>query len=144
VEEEEVLFSVICNRLAAGTPLMQIVGEGGMPSWTTFNRWSERSPERIAEYTRARQSFADAIADETMTIADGARTMLDKELARLRIDTRKWYAGKIRPKVYGDKIAIGGADDLPPVQTLDVSKLSTEALIQLQEAMGAKPDADER
>jgi hypothetical protein len=27
--------------------------------------------------------------------------------------------GKLKPKVYGDKVAIGGADDLPPIKTED-------------------------
>ncbi len=26
------------------------------------------------------------------------------EHRRLQVDARKWYAGKLRPKVYGDKI----------------------------------------
>jgi hypothetical protein len=35
------------------------------------------------------------IADETHT---------DPNCRRIRIDARKWYAGKLRPKVYGDRI----------------------------------------
>ena len=33
---------------------------------------------------------------------------------KLRIDTRKWLAGKLRPKVYGDKAEPDNPDDQPP------------------------------
>ena len=33
--------------------------------------------------------------------------------ARLRIDTRKWYASKLKPKKYGDRIAVAGEPDNP-------------------------------
>ncbi len=61
---------------------------------------------------------------------------LDPNAARVAIDAYKWAAGKRKPKVYGDKVAIGGASDLPPIQTakqLDVSNLSLEEL----EVLGA-------
>ena len=36
--------------------------------------------------------------------------------SRLRVDARKWLAAKLAPKKYGEKIAVGGADDLPPIK----------------------------
>jgi hypothetical protein len=59
----------------------------------------------------------------------------------MRIDARKWMAGKMRPKKYGDKIQVGGADDLPPVRTtstLDVASLTIEQLEALQAALGGQ------
>lgn len=35
---------------------------------------------------------------------------------RLEADNKKWLMGKLRPKKYGDKIQVGGAEDLPPIQ----------------------------
>ena len=144
-EEEEILFEFVCNQLSDGIPLKEILDGVGMPYWGTFHKWLERTPERHAKYARARNSFADSIAAETLTIADdpGMATMLDKEIARLRIDTRKWVAGVFRPRVYGQKVAVGGAEDLPPIQTIDATKLSTEALRQISEAMRIeKPDTE--
>jgi hypothetical protein len=37
---------------------------------------------------------------------------------KLQIETRMRLIGKWLPKVYGDKLALGGADDLPPIKTL--------------------------
>lgn len=35
---------------------------------------------------------------------------------RLKVDTLKWKLGKMNPKKYGDKIAVGGADDMPAIK----------------------------
>ncbi len=35
---------------------------------------------------------------------------------RLQVDTRKWLLSKALPKVYGDKLAIGGDPDIGPVK----------------------------
>jgi len=35
---------------------------------------------------------------------------------RLRCETRKWMLSKALPKVYGDKLAIGGDADADPVK----------------------------
>ena len=36
------------------------------------------------------------------------------EHRRLQVDARKWAAGKLAPKKYGDKLAVGGDEDAPP------------------------------
>ena len=77
-------------------------------------RWhlaaAELTPSDIAGSARARQ--ADTLADSILDIADGEGDSDDK---RVRIDSRKWLAGKLRPKVYGDKVAVGGDADAPPI-----------------------------
>lgn len=56
--------------------------------------------------------------------------MVDR--ARLQIDARKWLAGKMSPKKYGDKVAVGGADDLPPVKhAVDVILSPSEAYLRM-------------
>lgn len=71
---------------------------------------------RSANNTRAREAQADTLADEILDIADDATNdfmMTEQGLkydgdsvqrSRLRVDSRKWLAGKLRPKKYGDKI----------------------------------------
>ncbi len=66
-----------------------------------------------AQYARAREEQADFYADEIVTIAD---TEPDAATARVRVDARKWVASKLKPKRYGDKLALGGADDLPAIR----------------------------
>lgn len=73
---------------------------------------------------RAREAQADAIFDEILDIADdGSNDWMERHDAeggsigwkengeaigrsRLRIDARKWMAGKLRPKVYGEKLGV--------------------------------------
>ncbi len=65
-------------------------------------RWLTEDPARLEQYTRAREAAADLLAEEIIAIADDVTT--DPQCRRVRIDVRKWYAGKLRPKVYGDRV----------------------------------------
>jgi len=46
--------------------------------------------------------MADKFADEIVELADSA-TPRDAHVIRLRVDSRKWVASKLLPKVYGDR-----------------------------------------
>ena len=89
--------------------------------------WLEKDEALRNQYARAREHQADHEFDEIKAIADLA-SVEDVQVARLRVDARKWRAGKLRPKVYGDKVAIGGADDLPPIQTEEVGSGAAKLL----------------
>ena len=109
----------ICNRLAEGESLVDICKSDGMPRQSTVFRWLASDAEFREKYARAREVQADTIFDEILSIADDARNdWMEKngeesvgwamngehvQRSRLRIDARKWMAGKLRPKVYGDK-----------------------------------------
>jgi len=55
------------------------------------------------QYARARETQADTLFDDILHIADAAGTDSDAlNHAKVRIDARKWMAGKLRPKKYGD------------------------------------------
>jgi len=129
------LADKICERLAEGESLVQICKDDKMPGRATVMRWLEdSSPVKVEfrdKYARAREAQAEKYAAEIVEIADetvieatylGEEVRLDVSSAavarnRLRVDARKWIAAKLLPKKYGDKLAIGGADDLPPVQS---------------------------
>lgn len=135
----EELAAAICDRIANGESLRTICGGDCMPDKTTVLRWladEERETFRT-QYAHARELQADFYAESIVDIADEEVTMIkkskhqsgdesDEEIEvvfdptavarnRLRVDARKWYASKLSPKKYGDKMAIGGSDDLPPV-----------------------------
>lgn len=103
---------IICAKIADGHSLRKICREEGIPSLTTVFEWLADKPEFAEQYARARDAQADAMADDIQDIADtppaltaegkiDAGDVADK---RLRIDTRKWIASKLKPKKYGDKI----------------------------------------
>lgn len=100
----------VCERIAAGESLRAICGRRDMPDKATLLRWllDDRREAFRRHYALAREVQADVLADELVEIADGARDKDDAALAKLRIDTRKWMAGKLRPKKYSDKIDLRG------------------------------------
>ncbi len=97
-------------------------------------------PEFADQYARATLIRADDHFDEMMEIADGDG---DPQRDRLRVDTRKWALARMNPRKYGDKVQIGGAGDLPPVASVDATKLSSEALREIMGAVDETPLADE-
>lgn len=119
----------ICDGLADGRSLRSICLDDGMPSQSMVFRWlaDERYAAFRERYARAREAQADALFDEMLDIADDGSndwierkredgstdTVLDHEhvqRSKLRIEARKWMAGKLRPKVYGDKLDLTSSD----------------------------------
>lgn len=106
----------ICEHLVTGKSLASWCAIAGHASYSSVCRWLQSNEEFRENYTRARDAQADFLAEEILEISDAAEhdTVNTPEgprpntewisRSRLRIDARKWYAGKLRPKVYGDRI----------------------------------------
>lgn len=108
-----------CEHISSGGTIRGFCDKPGRPSWETIRRWLRKNEQFRAQYAHAREEQADALFNEIIDIADDARndwmeretrngtiTVCDTEAvmrSKLRIDARKWMAGKLRPKVYGDK-----------------------------------------
>lgn len=116
----------ICEEIANGKSLRSICAEEDMPAKSMVFRWLAADEAFRDQYARAREAQADAIFDEILNIADdglndtytdddgNVRTNQDViARSRLRVDARKWMAGKLRPKVYGDRQVIAGDPDAP-------------------------------
>lgn len=111
------LADVICDRLSEGRSLRAICSDADMPGRGAVFRWLAENETFRNQYARAREAQADALADDILQIADdGAndsyvddegRSRTDNDViarSRLRVDARKWYASKLAPKKYGDKV----------------------------------------
>lgn len=125
IEYSDEVASLICERLVEPRSLRSICLDDDMPSQATVFRWlaDERYSAFRERYAHARETQADALFDEVLDIADdGSNDWMvrhDEERSnlgwkengealnrsRIRIDARKWMAGKLRPKVYGEKQA---------------------------------------
>lgn len=112
----------ICDRIALGESLIEIASDDHMPDRVTVYRWlwSGKHEDFRNAYARAREAQADSLFDEMQTIADdGANDWMEKRSAdgamigwqlngeavarsKLRLEDRRWRAGKLRPKTYGD------------------------------------------
>jgi hypothetical protein len=118
----EELGNKLCSELALGQSLRTVCKSDDMPCVATVFNWFKLHEEFLEQYTRAKEESADALTDEMLDIADDASNdwmeKLDKEeqpmgyqlngdhvqRSRLRIETRKWLASKLKPKKYGEKI----------------------------------------
>lgn len=100
---DQEIANKVCDRLADGESLRSICQDPDMPTKAAVFRWLGANQEFADQYARARETQADSLFDDILVIAD---TEDDAAKARVRIDARKWMAGKMRPKVYGDKIGV--------------------------------------
>ena len=106
------IADIICERIAEGESLRKICDADDMPNKATVFRWLAADAQFSDQYARARDSQADTLFDEVLAIADQYDSAAEKievdhiNRARLRIDARKWMAGKLRPKKYGEKLEL--------------------------------------
>ena len=109
-ELTQTLADEICEHIGDGKSLRSFCEQEGRPSAPTVCRWlrMEETAWFAEQYARAREVQADALFNDILDIVDQAE---DPQIARLRMDARKWMAGKLRPKVYGDKVELGGKVD---------------------------------
>jgi hypothetical protein len=109
------IFNEICERIAGGESLRKICKDEKMPNITTVWHWLNNDEALDKQYTRAREEQAETLADEIIDISDEKKddTYLDKDgnevidheaiaRSRLRVDSRKWIASKLKPKRFGD------------------------------------------
>lgn len=67
--------------------------------------WLQRYEEFMEQYARAREIQAEILAEDIISLADSAvEDGAAVAKARLQVDARKWYASKMAPKRYGDRI----------------------------------------
>ncbi|MDE2104683.1 MAG: hypothetical protein KGL39_46030 [Patescibacteria group bacterium] len=129
--------NLLCERIADGESLRAICREDGMPGKSTVFEWLAAHQDFADHYARARETQADSLADEIIDIADNSS--LDANDKRVRIDTRKWLAGKLRPKKYGDKLELSGDRENPLAVAVEVGKTLDAKLDQL---IGRKAEGD--
>lgn len=138
---DELGVETLCDAIRIPMSMREISDRLGI-SQSTLCDWIAATPERSARVKAARVATAQHWDNEATELIAKARTPFQLAKAKELAHHFRWRAAKIAPKDYGDKLAIGGASDLPPVQSvakLDVSGLSTEALAEI---MRAKDRAD--
>jgi len=113
----------ICALIAEGKSLRKICALAEYPHISTVLDWAakgERGDKRYAafteQYTRAMEQRTEYWAEEIIDIADDdsedrifnedGKLCINNEFiqrSRVKIDSRKWLMGKLKPKKYGEK-----------------------------------------
>lgn len=137
----------ILAAVSEGTPLAQIVRELGI-GLTTWYDWTYADAALAERFARARETGEEVIAADILRIIDepppstqsGATDSGHVQWAKNRAELRLKLLAKWNPKKWGDKVAIGGAADLPAVKqetALDVSALPSDVLSAIMAARDA-------
>jgi hypothetical protein len=117
------LEDAICNAIAITPKGLEHICSAN-PDFPCADKIYERrreSQEFGEKYTRAKADQVMVLADQIIEIADYARNdtlenddggqLVNREIverSKIRIDARKWLAGKLAPKIFGDKLTHEG------------------------------------
>lgn len=113
----DAVLDIVLSEIASGKSMVRVCEQEGMPNRTALLRRIAGDPDLQARYAFAMEVRADVYAEQTIDIADDGvndtyvdgdgnkRTDTDVVArSKLRIAARQWYASKIAPKRYGDKL----------------------------------------
>lgn len=136
---EEVAEEII-GRILDGQGVAEIGRDETMPSERTIFRWLAKYEEFCQRYARAKEISAEVMGEELLDIADnGSNDWMERkdkdgenigwqvngeaiQRSRVRIDTRKWLMGKLKPKKYGDKLGLNVGDaDGEPIEAININ-----------------------
>lgn len=136
--------------MAEGLSIRTICKSEDMPASSTIYMWLKQNPSFAEQYEAAQIDRASALAEESLEIADdGTNDWMERkseaekgagvntgwvlngehvQRSRLRVDTRKWFASKLAPKKYGDKLSteVTGANGGPIDHTFRWASSATE------------------
>jgi hypothetical protein len=130
---KEEIMDKICEIISTSnkslpSTLIQLKQEHGIEIGNrTVWTWLDSNPKFQQDYARAKETQSDYLVDEMLDIADDiardeieicdaggnvTRKMNNEyvQRSRLRLDTRKWIASKLKPKKYGEKLELGTGD----------------------------------
>lgn len=134
-------IDALCDAIVSGTSMTEYAVQLGVSIGSLIN-WIEGDSERSARVREARRQSARTYDDKALAELEDAKNAFGLAKAREKAQHYRWRASKIAPKEYGEKLAVGGADDLPPIrQSLDLTGLSAAELATMGELL-AKAKAE--
>lgn len=109
LEEKLAVARRVCVRVAAGELVSDCLHIEGISPGAWW-RWTEEYKYIRVEFDRARAAQAQSLAERAVRIARSVRgeDYNIVQATRLEIDTLKWYTSKIAPKLFGERIEVGG------------------------------------
>jgi hypothetical protein len=139
----EELGQEICQEISISPVGINVLCERN-PHWPTqriVHLWTLRYEDFGRNYARAKARQIDVLVEEALRIAydSDSDTIIDEKgrrkcdhewvaRSRLKIDTIKWIACKLAPKVYGDKVQIENTDSSTDPSLIKARMLANELM----------------
>ena len=124
-EYTEKLGREICRAISSSSKGLEVLCKENShwPCADTIYNWLSERADFSEIYVRAKRQQVDVLISEILQIADDSSrdTITDEHgkeryngewvgRSRLRIDTRKWLASKLVPRLYGDRVQVEKVD----------------------------------
>jgi hypothetical protein len=107
------LAKEICDTIASSTKGLHSLCQmhAHWPSYNAIYEWINDNREGFGDlYAKAKESQADYLCDDILRIIDKPETYIengvernDVAMMRLKVDSMKWQAMKLKPRRWGDK-----------------------------------------
>ena len=144
------IMDQIMVQLETGRSLVQVCKDPVMPDRETISRWIRDEPGYAAKYAYARAMQADTLFSEMADVEAKVQAgTMDSHAARVVLDSMRWRASKLAPKVYGDRLDVSVSDNRISISGALLAAQSRLALMhdaaQVQDVQDvqAKPDQGE-
>jgi hypothetical protein len=138
-KEKENILKTVCERIVSGEAVRNILKDKDMPAYATFFDWIDEDKEKLKQYARAKELYAESVFEDIILISDGSGDdlLIDEngieqvnhqviQRDRLRVDSRKWALSKMNPKKYGDKLDLTSKDEKIQIPILTNDPLSDD------------------
>ena len=142
-KKNDQVIDEILEKISEGRSLVGILkSKKEYPAYVNFMRWIEADEELRKRYAKAKEEQADYLAEQLLEIADDGKNDWMQtndpdnpgyrfnnehyQRSRLRVDTRKWIASKLKPKKYGEKLELDATTDLKAAFALPALKQQGE------------------
>lgn len=121
--------------------LRSICEENDFPGRHIIYGWVLDFPEFAIQFTRAKELQMHSYADDIIRISD---TEPDTMRARVQIDSRKWIASRLLPKVYGEHLQVDQNTTITDDRLTDVMrKLTPEERSAIRTILTAASEREE-
>lgn len=125
-DRQKVMDHVCLELVSSSKSVVKILAAGfvtgdqtwPLPDYSNFHRWmrgdGETEKALRSQYEDAKEEQVEFLGEEILEISDGEmKGKADVQHARLKIDSRKWLMGKLKPRKFGDRMALTDGDGKP-------------------------------
>lgn len=116
------LAKEICDTIATSSKSLQTLCQmySHWPSFNAIYEWIADNRCGFGEmYAKAKEAQSDYLVDDILRIIDKPETFIDESgqerndvaMMRLKVDSLKWQAMKLKPRKWGDRIEVSASGD---------------------------------